>query len=79
MNKFKKSDSKGVELKEQIGKGLDECHLAKVLKAREPKSNTISFKIKESTNILLDKKAEELNIPKSFIIQELINNFLKIN
>lgn len=77
-NKHKKSDSKGNKLSEQIGKGLNEKHVLKVLKARETLDSTISFKIEASTNKKLDAKALEMNVPKSFIIQELINNFLKI-
>ena len=43
-NQFKKQDSKGNRLPEKIGKGINEEHKDKVLKARENKNDYIRFR-----------------------------------
>jgi len=65
-----------MKLPEQIGKGINKEHLDKVLEARK-KESMICIRIENHINSKLDAKAKDMEIPKSFIIQELIKNFLK--
>ena len=43
-NQFKKKDSKGNRLPEEIGKGINKEHTNKVLKVRENKNDYIRFR-----------------------------------
>ncbi len=70
-----KQSKNKMKLPEQIGKGINQEHLSKVLEARK-KNSTISFKIENHINSKLNAKALKMEVPKSFIIQELIKNFL---
>jgi len=78
MNKFKKQDAKGNKLSEEIGGGLNEGHdIVKTFRRKERKSSPVSFKLEPTIHEKLTAKAEEMGVPLSFIIQELITNFLK--
>ena len=63
------------KLDEEIGKGIDQEHLDKVMNARTP--SRITIRLPESIHDELSAKSCEMNVTKSFIIQELIINFLK--
>jgi len=63
------------KLPEEIGKGINQEHLDRVMNARTPSSITI--RLPEAVHDELSAKACEMNVTKSFIIQELIINFLK--
>lgn len=85
-NTFKgaKLDAKGNELNEQIGKGRNEEHINKVIAERKLnessiklKDSTLSLKIESELHNRLIQKSEIMEVPKSFIVQELIKNFLK--
>jgi hypothetical protein len=77
-NNFKKSDAQGNKLPEQIGKGLNKEHLKKVLKETSIKNDIISFKIEREIHDKLIRSANKMNVSKSFIIQELIKEFLDL-
>jgi len=77
-NNFKKSDAQGNKLPEQIGKGLNKEHLKKVLKETSIKDDIISFKIEREIHDKLIRSANKMNVSKSFIIQELIKEFLDL-
>ena len=77
-NNFKKSDAQGNKLPEQIGKGLNKEHLKKVLKETSIKDDIISFKIEREIHDKLIRSANKMNVTKSFIIQELIKEFLDL-
>jgi|TARA_Y100000310_G_scaffold167497_1_gene167263 hypothetical protein len=64
------------KLPEEIGKGINQDHLDKVIKERN-KDFTISFKIENHINKQLEDKCEEMEVPKSFLLQYLVKNFLK--
>ena len=77
-NKFKKSDANGNELPEAIGKGVDETHLKKVMKARNMDAR-ITFKSKEIDKLNFERICKELNINPSLVHRELMLNFIKEN
>ena len=77
-NNFKKSDAQGNKLPEQIGKGLNKEHIKKVLKETSIKDDIISFKIEREIHDKLIRSANKMNVSKSFIIQELIKEFLDL-
>ena len=70
----KQSENK-FKLPEEIGKGINQEHLAKVIKERN-KDFTISFKIENHINNQLENKCKEMEVPKSFLLQFLVKNFL---
>ena len=77
-NNFKKSDAQGNKLPEQIGKGLNKEHIKKVLKETSIKDDIISFKIEREIHDKLIRSGNKMNVSKSFIIQELIKEFLDL-
>jgi hypothetical protein len=64
------------KLPEEIGKGRNEEHIKEVIKERN-KDFTLCVKIETHINLKLEKKAKEMEVPKSFLIQYLIKEFLK--
>jgi len=64
------------KLPEEIGKGRNEEHIKKVLKERN-KDFTLCIKIETHINLELERKCLEMDVPKSFLIQFLIKDFLK--
>jgi len=77
-NKFKKVDAKGNRLPEQIGKGINKEHLKKVMKETTIKDDMISFKIEREIHDKLIRAANKMNVTKSFILQELIKEFVEV-
>ena len=75
-NKFKKRDAKGNQLPEQIGKGLNAEHWAKVKAARENLTETIAFRVSEKTKIQLDKFAKGVQLKPSDILKVLLKRLL---
>ena len=63
------------KLPEEIGKGINQDHLDKVMNERTPAAITVV--LPEDLHNEFSKAACRLSVPKSFIIQELIINFLK--
>ena len=64
-----------MKLPEEIGKGINQEHLDKVIRERN-KDVSISFKIENYISLELDKRCEELGCTKSLLIQTLIKTFL---
>jgi len=77
-NEYKKRDANGNQLPEQIGKGLNLEHLAKVKEAREVKNKTIIAKVTTSFKEKWQRKLKEHNLDESTVIVKLaeiiINN-----
>ena len=63
-----------MKLPEEIGKGLNHEHLEIVLNERL--SKVITIRLSEEINDKLIQKAIEMDVPKAFIVQELISKFL---
>jgi predicted nuclease of restriction endonuclease-like (RecB) superfamily len=65
---------------EQIGKGVNNDLMSKALEARralELKDDVVTFKLEKSVHQAIINKTLEMGVSKSFLIQELIKNFLK--
>jgi len=75
-NEFKKRDAKGNQLPEQIGKGLNAEHWAKVKAAREMLTETIAFRVPEKTKLQLDKFAKGVQLKPSDILKVLLKRLL---
>jgi antitoxin component of RelBE/YafQ-DinJ toxin-antitoxin module len=77
-NEYKKRDANGNQLPEQIGKGLNLEHLAKVKEAREVKNKTIIAKVTTSFKNKWQSKLKEYSLDESTVITNLaeiiINN-----
>ena len=77
-NEYKKRDANGNQLPEQIGKGLNLEHLAKVKEAREVKNKTIIAKVTTSFKEKWQRKLKEHNLDESTVIvklAEIITNY----
>lgn len=70
-NEYKKRDANGNQLPEQIGKGLNLEHLAKVKEAREVKNKTIIAKVTTSFKNKWQKKLKEYSLDESTVITNL--------
>ena len=77
-NKFKKVDSEGNKLTDEIGKGINKKHLKKVMADRGMDTvNTFRSKVSDSIDFELVCKREGLN--KSLVLRELMITFTKNN
>lgn len=72
-NEYKKRDANGNQLPEQIGKGLNLEHLAKVKEAREVKNKTIIAEVTTSFKEKWQRKLKEYNLDESTVITKLAN------
>ena len=75
-NQFKKTDSKGNKLNENIGGGLNYAHLKKVKEARL-KTEEIRFRATKENKDFLREVSEVSGLSQSEILTNLLERFLK--
>jgi len=75
-NEFRKRDANGNQLFEQIGKGLNTEHWAKVKASRIKLTETIAFRVSKKTKIQLDKFAKGVQLNPSDILKALLKRLL---
>ena len=76
-NKFKKSDAKGNKLPEEIGKGINEEHLEKVLSEMNPNDSTLTLRLPRDLHIQLSKECDRMQVTSSFYVRQLLINHFK--
>lgn len=76
-NNFKKADAQGNKLPEEIGKGINEEHLKKVLSEMNPNDSALTLRLPSDLHIQLIDECDRMQVTKSFYVKQLLINHFK--